>query len=187
MGPGTLILTGANSYGATTISAGTLQLDNGGTTGSLGAGAVVDNGTLAVDRSDATYIIGNNISGTGGIVSMAANALELTGAYTFSGPVTINSGSTLKATASLPWGDDRRRGQCDDRQWSHARSWRQHRGKRFELRFARVPYSGYGRRRIVRRFRKQRIGVQQNAVFNYITLDGDATVGGALAWTSAEP
>ena len=36
-GPGTTILTGANSYtGTTTISAGTLQIGNGGTTGTTG-------------------------------------------------------------------------------------------------------------------------------------------------------
>ena len=38
-GAGTLILTGANGYGgATTISQGTLQIGNGGTSGQLGAG-----------------------------------------------------------------------------------------------------------------------------------------------------
>ena len=45
-GSGTLILTGANTYsGGTTISAGTLQIGNGGTTGSI-AGNVADNGVL---------------------------------------------------------------------------------------------------------------------------------------------
>ena len=63
-GTGTLTLTGANTYtGGTTISAGTLQLGNGGTTGSV-AGNIVDNGALVFNRSDAlTY--GGVISGTG--------------------------------------------------------------------------------------------------------------------------
>ena len=53
-GSGTTALTFDNIYsGTTTIAAGTLQLGTGGTTGSLGAGNIVNNGTLAFDRSDA--------------------------------------------------------------------------------------------------------------------------------------
>jgi fibronectin-binding autotransporter adhesin len=51
-GPGTLILTGTNTYtGGTTISGGTLQLGNGGASGSI-VGNVTNNGTLAITRSD---------------------------------------------------------------------------------------------------------------------------------------
>ncbi len=47
-GVGTLILAGSNSYAATIISSGTLQVGNGGTTGTLGTDSLVtDNGTLA--------------------------------------------------------------------------------------------------------------------------------------------
>ena len=55
-GLGTLVLTGANTYtGGTTISAGTLSLGSGGTTGSV-AGNIVDNGVLIFNRSNAlTY------------------------------------------------------------------------------------------------------------------------------------
>src|SRR5205814_8357682 len=54
---GTAILTGNNSYsGTTTISAGTLQIDNGGTTGSLGTGNVTDNAALVFNRSDSPVV-----------------------------------------------------------------------------------------------------------------------------------
>ena len=53
----TLLLTGTNTYsGATTVSAGTLQLGDGSTTGSsLGTGALTASGTgvLALDRCPA--------------------------------------------------------------------------------------------------------------------------------------
>ena len=64
IGTGTTILTANNTYtGGTTISAGTLQLGNGGTTGSI-VGNVIDNGTLAFNRSDGDVFAGT-ISGTG--------------------------------------------------------------------------------------------------------------------------
>ncbi|MFG6490639.1 autotransporter-associated beta strand repeat-containing protein, partial [Roseateles sp. BYS78W] len=62
-GTGTLTLTGANTYGTTTISTGTLQVGNGGTTGTLGSGAVTDNAALVFDRSNA-FTVSNTISGT---------------------------------------------------------------------------------------------------------------------------
>ena len=53
-GAGTLILAGNNTYtGGTTISGGTLQLGNGGTSGSV-VGNIVDNALLVFNRSDAT-------------------------------------------------------------------------------------------------------------------------------------
>ena len=91
-GAGTLTLTGANTYtGTTTISAGTLQLGNGGTTGSV-AGNIVDNAALVFNRSDAlTY--GGVISGTGTLTQAGTGTLTLTGANTYTGATTISAGT----------------------------------------------------------------------------------------------
>ncbi len=51
VGTGTLTLTAADTYaGGTTISAGTLQIGNGGTSGSI-VGNVTDNGNLVFSRT----------------------------------------------------------------------------------------------------------------------------------------
>lgn len=54
IGAGTLILTGSDTYlGPTVISGGTLQIGNGGTTGSTGTNlSIIDNASLVFDRSD---------------------------------------------------------------------------------------------------------------------------------------
>jgi autotransporter-associated beta strand protein len=91
-GTGTLILTGANSYsGTTTISAGTLQIGAGGTQGSLGTGNVVNNGTLAFNRSDTISVTGA-ISGSGQVTKTGAGALFFYGANSFTGPLTVSAG-----------------------------------------------------------------------------------------------
>jgi fibronectin-binding autotransporter adhesin len=91
-GSGTLVLTGASSYtGGTTISTGTLQLGNGGTTGSI-VGDVVDNGIFAINRSD-TYTFGGVISGTGAFAQIGPGTTILTATNTYSGDTNINAGT----------------------------------------------------------------------------------------------
>jgi autotransporter-associated beta strand protein len=93
-GTGNLILTGANTYtGGTTINAGTLQIGNGGTLGSI-TGNVRDNGTLTFDRSDAVTF-GGVISGTGDVVKLGIGTLTLIKANTYTGSTTVNSGSLI--------------------------------------------------------------------------------------------
>ncbi len=98
-GPGILTLLGSNTYtGGTTISAGTLQVGNGGKTGSI-AGSVLDNALLALSRSD-TVTFGNVISGSGGLTQTGPGTLILTASNTFSGGTTISGGSLTLGNAN---------------------------------------------------------------------------------------
>jgi autotransporter-associated beta strand protein len=91
-GAGTLILTGTNTFSGllATISAGTLQIGNGGATGSISA-TIIDNATLSFDRSD-VFTFGNAISGSGALKQIGSGTLILTGPGTFLGGTTISSG-----------------------------------------------------------------------------------------------
>ena len=66
-GNGTLVLTSDNGYtGGTNIAAGTLQVGNGGTSGSLGGGAIVNNGALVFKRGGLDPVtVGDAIAGSG--------------------------------------------------------------------------------------------------------------------------
>jgi autotransporter-associated beta strand protein len=98
-GTGTLILSGDNTYsGGTTIGAGTLQLGNGGTSGSI-VGNVVDNAILAFNRSDAVTF-GGAISGTGSIKQIGNGATTLSATSTYTGATDINAG-TLSVNGSI--------------------------------------------------------------------------------------
>ncbi len=99
-GAGTVILAGTDSYtGGTTIDAGaTLQIGNGGTTGSI-VGDITDNGSLVANRSDATTYSGT-ISGTGSLTQSGTGTLTLTAANSYSGTTTIGTGSTLALTGA---------------------------------------------------------------------------------------
>ena len=89
---GKLILSATNTYtGGTTISAGTLQLGNGGTSGSI-VGNVTDNGTLAFNRSDIVTFPGL-ISGTGTLNQIGAGTTVLTADNTYTGGTTISAGT----------------------------------------------------------------------------------------------
>jgi fibronectin-binding autotransporter adhesin len=97
---GTLILTGANSYlGGTEIQGGTLQVGDGGTTGELGSGGVVNDFTLAFNRSD-DISFSQDISGTGVVVKLGAGALTLSGNNTYLGSTTISDGTLVLGSAT---------------------------------------------------------------------------------------
>ncbi|MDH4986713.1 autotransporter-associated beta strand repeat-containing protein [Aminobacter anthyllidis] len=93
LGLGTLILTGDNTYtGKTTISAGTLQLGDGGTSGSV-AGDIINNSVLAFNRSDDALVISGYIGGTGRLEQNGTGTTTLTSANFYTGGTTINAGT----------------------------------------------------------------------------------------------
>jgi autotransporter-associated beta strand protein len=103
-GAGTLSVSGPNSYtGGTTISSGTLQIGSGGTSGFI-AGNVLNNATLAFNRSNALSFSGT-ISGTGGLSKQAAGLLTFAGANSYSGLTTISAGTlALSGVGSIGTG-----------------------------------------------------------------------------------
>ncbi|HZX82672.1 MAG TPA: autotransporter-associated beta strand repeat-containing protein, partial [Reyranella sp.] len=93
IGIGTTTLTGANTYtGATTITAGTLQVGDGGSTGTLGTGAVTNNGTLAFNRFG-SLVVSAAIGGTGNVTQRGSGTAILTADNTYTGTTTIEAGT----------------------------------------------------------------------------------------------
>ncbi|MBT2325178.1 autotransporter outer membrane beta-barrel domain-containing protein [Variovorax paradoxus] len=98
LGAGTTTFTADNSYaGGTTISAGTLQLGDGGTSGSV-VGDIVNNATLVANRSNTLNLAGA-ISGSGALRQIGSGTTVLSGANSYGGATTVEAGS-LKAAAA---------------------------------------------------------------------------------------
>jgi fibronectin-binding autotransporter adhesin len=101
MGSGVLTLTGNNNYaGGTLIEAGTVQVGNGGTSGSIGFGAVENNGILVWNRSD-DIAFGGNINGFGAVVKRGAGTLTLSGALTTFGATTVSNGTLVLVSGNV--------------------------------------------------------------------------------------
>jgi autotransporter-associated beta strand protein len=100
-----LILSGTNTYtGATTISAGTLQIGAAGTTGRLStSSAITNNGALVFNRSNAVTQgtdFASVIAGTGSVTQSGAGKLTLSGANTYTGATSVSAG-TIAVNGSL--------------------------------------------------------------------------------------
>ncbi|WET39597.1 autotransporter outer membrane beta-barrel domain-containing protein [Citrobacter enshiensis] len=94
---GTTIFTANNTYtGSTTIdNTGTLQLGVGGTSGGIAeVSTILDNGLLAINRSDDVRLNGV-ISGTGALQQIGDGTTRLTGDNTYQGQTTVKTGTLL--------------------------------------------------------------------------------------------
>jgi autotransporter-associated beta strand protein len=86
--------TGSNDFtGPITINSGTLQLGDGGAGGNLGSGVLTNNGSLVLNRSDASLIVNNAISGFGGITKIGSGEATVSGVNTFGGDVIVTEGT----------------------------------------------------------------------------------------------
>jgi autotransporter-associated beta strand protein len=91
-GSGKLTLTGTNNYtGGTTVNAGTLEIGDGGTDGSI-TGNIVNDASLVFNHSD-DVAYGDIISGTGSLIKKGMGDLTLTGTTTYSGETIVSAGT----------------------------------------------------------------------------------------------
>ena len=92
-GAGTLTLTADNAFaGTATISAGTLQVGNGGSTGSLGTASVVNNSGLVVNRTGSLTLSGL-ISGSGSLEQAGAGTTIVSANNSYTGVTTVSTGT----------------------------------------------------------------------------------------------
>lgn len=93
-GSGVLTLTGNNTYPfGTTINAGTLVVGNGGTSGTIGNGAVTDNGVLVFNRAGNLSVAA--INGVGSVVQYGPGTTTLTASNSATGPTTVSNGTLV--------------------------------------------------------------------------------------------
>ena len=103
-GAGVITLTGNNTYpsGTTIATNATLQVGNGGTSGSVGTGGVVVNpgGRFFFNRSD-NVTFANAITGQGSFVQFGSGTVTLSNTNdTYSGDTTVSNGTLVTANVS---------------------------------------------------------------------------------------
>ncbi len=99
----TFIVASTSTYtGTTTVSDGTLQIGNGGTTGSIASTSIANNASLVFNRSD-TLTYGGTISGSGSLTQAGTGTLILTSDNTYTGTTTVSAG-TLQLGAGASGG-----------------------------------------------------------------------------------
>ena len=101
IGSGTLVLLGENNYtGPTIIAGGTIQVGDDANFGTLGSGAVTNNGGLVFARAD-TVTFSNSIAGSGVVTNLDPNGtVTLAGPSAYSGGTWIEGGILEAANAT---------------------------------------------------------------------------------------
>jgi autotransporter-associated beta strand protein len=95
-----ITLTGMNTYSGGTEVYFNLQVGNGGKTGTLGTGDLLDDYSVVFNRSDDNTFPGN-VSGPGTLTKAGSNTLTITGTYMLTGTTTISGGTlALNSAAS---------------------------------------------------------------------------------------
>jgi autotransporter-associated beta strand protein len=97
-GSGTVILANNNGYvGGTTINAGTLQVGNGGGSGSLYVnGPIVNNSLLVFNTAGSfTYQVAGLISGSGNVIFRGGGVIKAIGNNSYTGWTFIDAGTTF--------------------------------------------------------------------------------------------
>jgi|GEM_PF-2546934 len=93
-GAGTMVIASASAYsGTTTISAGTLQIGNGGVTGSV-LGDITNNGALVFNRTG-DYSVSNSISGSGSLTTLQSGTKTFNNSIALGGTITSTDGRLL--------------------------------------------------------------------------------------------
>jgi fibronectin-binding autotransporter adhesin len=103
VGAGTLILTGQNTYtGGTTVTAGAIQIGDGGATGTAGNGNIglAATARLVINRTG-TFAIPGTIGGEGSVVNQGTGTVQLSASNSYSGGTLVNAGTVA---ALLPVG-----------------------------------------------------------------------------------
>ena len=98
-GSGTLVLLTTNSYNATTLSGGVLQVGNGGPAGSLGNASIQNDALLVLNVSE-PMTIAPPILGVGTVTKQNTNTLTLSSANTYVGGTLISAGRVVLGNAA---------------------------------------------------------------------------------------